>query len=69
MLEERPRASGLTLSEWARDVLFSAQVDGVPADLLALRSLFLNLQLRRLGSDDRARDTRFAGNPRREKRC
>ena len=76
MLEQRPRASGLTLSEWARDVLFSAQVDGVPeagevvlADLLALRSLFLNLQLRRLGSDDRARDTRFAGNPRREKRC
>jgi hypothetical protein len=53
MLEERARANGLTLSEWVRDVLLAAPVDGVPeaneivlAELLALRSLFLNLQFR-----------------------
>jgi hypothetical protein len=53
MLEERARANGLTLSEWVRDVLLSAPVDGAPeaseivlAELLALRSLFLNLSFR-----------------------
>ena len=57
MLEERARANGLTLSEWVRDVLLSAPVDGGPesgevvlAELLALRSLFLNLQFRAAGS-------------------
>jgi hypothetical protein len=56
MLEERARANGLTLSEWVRDVLLSAPVDGGPesgevvlAELLALRSLFLNLQFRAAG--------------------
>ncbi|WP_446743086.1 plasmid mobilization protein [Silvibacterium acidisoli] len=52
MLEERARASGLTLSEWVRDVLLAgpaepgAELTGevVLAELLALRSLFLNLQ-------------------------
>ena len=53
MLEERARANGLTLSEWVRDVLLAASVDGGPesgevvlAELLALRSLFLNLHFR-----------------------
>jgi hypothetical protein len=53
MLEERARANGLTLSEWVRDVLLAAPVDGGPesgevvlAELLALRSLFLNLHFR-----------------------
>ena len=54
MLEERARSSGLTLSEWVRDVLLAAPVEPGPeagsevvlAELLALRSLFLNLQFR-----------------------
>jgi hypothetical protein len=54
MLEERARSSGLTLSEWVRDVLLAAPVEPgaeagsevVLAELLALRSLFLNLQFR-----------------------
>jgi hypothetical protein len=59
MLEERARAAGLTLSEWVRDVLLSAPGTGRPgsepgaeaseivlAELLALRSLFLNLSFR-----------------------
>ena len=53
MLEERARAAGLTLSEWVRDALLAAPVDVgldsgevVLAELLALRSLFLNLQFR-----------------------
>jgi hypothetical protein len=56
MLEERARANGLTLSEWVRDVLLAAPADGGPesgevvlAELLALRSLFLNLQFRAAG--------------------
>ncbi len=51
MLEERAHANGLTLSEWVSDVLLSAPADGAPevaeivlAELLALRSLMLNLQ-------------------------
>ena len=52
MLEERARANGLTLSEWVRDVLLAAPEpdaeagEVVLAELLALRSLFLNLQFR-----------------------
>lgn len=53
MLEERARANGLTLSEWVRDVLLSAPAEPgaeageiVLAELLALRSLFLNLSFR-----------------------
>ena len=53
MLEERARANGLTLSEWVRDVLLSAPAEPGPesgevvlAELLALRSLFLNLHFR-----------------------
>jgi hypothetical protein len=53
LLEERARSSALTLSEWVRDRLLSEQVDGGPelgevalAELLALRSLFLNLSFR-----------------------
>lgn len=54
MLEERARAGGLTLSEWVRDILLAPSVDPgaeagsevVLAELLALRSLFLNLQFR-----------------------
>lgn len=56
MLEERARANGLTLSEWVRDVLLSAPAEPgadpseiVLAELLALRSLFLNLQFRTMG--------------------
>ena len=51
MLEERARSSGLTMAEWVRDVLLAAPVDGGPesgevvlAEVLALRTLFLNLQ-------------------------
>ena len=53
MLEERARSSGLTMAEWVRDVLLAAPVDGGPesgevvlAEVLALRTLFLNLQFR-----------------------
>jgi hypothetical protein len=53
MLEERARANGLTLSEWVRDVLLSAPAEPgaeaseiVLAEVLALRTLFLNLQFR-----------------------
>jgi hypothetical protein len=54
MLEERARSSGLTLSEWVRDMLLAAPVElgaeagseVVLAELLALRSLFLNLSFR-----------------------
>lgn len=53
MLEGRARAAGLTLSEWVRVVLLAPPVDDrqdtgeiVLAELLALRSLFLNLQFR-----------------------
>jgi hypothetical protein len=54
MLEERARSSGLTLSEWARDMLLASPAEPgaeagsevVLAELLALRSLFLNLQFR-----------------------
>ena len=53
MLEERARSAGLTLSEWVRDALLAAPPDVGPdsgevvlAELLALRSLFLNLQFR-----------------------
>jgi hypothetical protein len=52
-LEARARAVGLTLSEWVRDVLLSAPAMTCPdsgevalAEVLALRSLFLNLQFR-----------------------
>jgi hypothetical protein len=54
LLEERARSSGLTLSEWVRDVLLAAPNESglelagelVLAELLALRSLFLNLSFR-----------------------
>ena len=53
MLEERARANGLTLSEWVRNMLLSGPAEpGAEAgevvldELLALRSLFLNLQFR-----------------------
>ena len=53
LLEERARSSGLTMAEWVRDVLLAAPVDGGPesgevvlAEVLALRTLFLNLQFR-----------------------
>ena len=52
-LEERAQAAGLTLSEWVREVLLSAPAEPGPetgevvlAELLALRTLFLNLQFR-----------------------
>jgi hypothetical protein len=54
VLEEHARLAGLTLSEWVRDVLLAAPVEpgaelaseAVLAEVLALRSLFLNLQFR-----------------------
>jgi hypothetical protein len=54
MLEERARGAGLTLSEWVREVVLAAPVEPAPeagsevvlAEVLALRSLFLNLQFR-----------------------
>jgi len=54
-LEERAQSAGLTLSEWVREVLLSAPAEPGPemgevvlAELLALRTLFLNLQFRRV---------------------
>jgi len=54
MLEERARSSGLTLSEWVREVLLAVPVESgteagsevMLAELLALRSLFLNVSFR-----------------------
>ncbi len=60
MAEERALAPGLTLSEWVRDVVLAELETGRPgikpnpdagtevvlAEVLALRSLFLNLQFR-----------------------
>jgi hypothetical protein len=52
VLEEHARLAGLTLSEWVRDVLLAARAQSdagsevVLAEVLALRSLFLNLQFR-----------------------
>jgi hypothetical protein len=53
VLDERARSSGLTLSEWVRDRLLSEPVEGgleigevALGELLALRSLFLNLSFR-----------------------
>lgn len=50
-LEERARASGQTLSEWVREALLSFSTgpeasEVVLAEVLALRTLFLNLQFR-----------------------
>lgn len=54
MLEERARASGLTLSEWVREVLLAAPTEAgaelvgeiLLSELLALRALFLNVSFR-----------------------
>jgi Mobilization protein NikA len=51
LLEERARVAGLTLSEWVREALLAGPVEVetgeiVLAEVLALRSLFLNLQFR-----------------------
>ncbi|QMV17270.1 hypothetical protein GOB94_00060 [Granulicella sp. 5B5] len=51
LLEERARAAGLTLSEWVREALLAGPVEletgeVVLAEVLALRSLFLNLSFR-----------------------
>jgi len=53
MLEERAQSAGLRLAEWVREVLLSAPEEPrdvadevVLAELLALRSLFLNLHFR-----------------------
>jgi hypothetical protein len=47
LLEERARGAGLTLGEWVREVLLAEpEVAGevVLAEVLALRTLFLNLR-------------------------
>ncbi len=53
LLEEHARSAGLTLSEWVRGVILSAPPESgldsgelALAEVLALRSLFLNLQFR-----------------------
>ncbi len=53
LLEERARGAGLRLAEWVREALLAAPVESGPdaaevalAEVLALRSLFLNLQFR-----------------------
>jgi len=51
LLEERARGAGLTLSEWVREALLAGPVEleageVVLAEVLALRSLFLNLSFR-----------------------
>lgn len=52
-LEERARAAGMRLAEWVRETLLAAPMADGPdanavtlAELLALRSLFLNLSFR-----------------------
>src|ERR1700761_4354648 len=52
LLEQRARAAGMRLAEWVREVLLTPKDDGrdanavTLAELLALRSLFLNLSFR-----------------------
>ncbi len=53
VLEERARSAGMRLAEWVREALLSAPMEAIPdanavtlAELLALRSLFLNLSFR-----------------------
>ena len=53
ILEKRAHSAGLTLSEWTRDVLLASQAEPgahvdevILAELLAFRSLFLNLHYR-----------------------
>ncbi len=55
MLEERARGAGMRLAEWVREALLVAPVDGESgvdsgevalAEVLALRSLLLNLHFR-----------------------
>jgi hypothetical protein len=53
LLEERARGAGLRLAEWVREALLSAPVELGPdsgevalAEVLALRSLLLNLHFR-----------------------
>ena len=53
VLEERARAAGMRLAEWVREVLLATPMGDSPdanavtlAELLALRSLFLNLSFR-----------------------
>ncbi len=60
LLEERARGAGMRLAEWVREALLAAPVEpaagsGVDSgevalgEILALRSLFLNLQFRTAG--------------------
>ncbi len=53
LLEERARGAGLRLAEWVREALLSAPVESGPdsgevalGEILALRSLLLNLHFR-----------------------
>ena len=53
LLEERARVAGLRLAEWVRETLLAAPVESGPdtaevalAEVLALRSLLLNLHFR-----------------------
>jgi len=53
LLEERARGAGLRLAEWVREALLAAPVESGPdasevalAEVLALRSLLLNLHFR-----------------------
>jgi len=53
LLEERARGAGMRLGEWVREALLSAPADSGPdfgevalAEVLALRSLLLNLHFR-----------------------
>jgi hypothetical protein len=56
LLEERARGAGMRLAEWVREALLSAPVESGPdsgevalGEVLALRSLLLNLQFRAAG--------------------
>jgi hypothetical protein len=53
LLEERARGAGMRLAEWVREALLAAPMESDPdasavtlAEVLALRSLFLNLSFR-----------------------
>jgi hypothetical protein len=56
LLEERARGAGMRLAEWVREALLSAPVESGPdsgevalGEVLALRSLLLNIQFRAAG--------------------
>jgi integrase len=68
MLEERARGSGMRLAEWVREALLAAPAESGPdagevalAEVLALRSLLLNLHFRAAKGDPVSRRSGLSG--------